>query len=86
MKSFWIEEKNWLSSNLYGSMFLINKGGMKFEQQLASDMPGYDQKMEGMIFPLSTENGKTAVMVLQPKSGGAAERYVDGYLADLTFE
>jgi hypothetical protein len=86
MKSFWIEEKNWLSSNLYGSMFLINKGGMKFEQQLASDMPGYDQKMEGMIFPLSTENGKTSVMVLQPKSGGAAERYVDGYLADLTFE
>jgi peptidoglycan hydrolase-like protein with peptidoglycan-binding domain len=86
MTSFWIEEKNWLSSNLYGSMFLINKGGMKFEQQLASDMPGYDQKMEGMIFPLSTENGKTSVMVLQPKSGGAAERYVDGYLADLTFE
>jgi hypothetical protein len=88
MKSFWIEEKNWLSSNLYGSMFLINKGDMRFEQQLASEMPGYDEKMEGMIFPLSANDGKTSVMVLQPRSGGggAVERYVDGYLADLTFE
>ncbi len=88
MKSFWIEEKNWLKSNLYGSMFLINKGDMRFEQQLASDMPGYDNKMEGMIFPLSTVDGKTSVMVLQPRSGGwgALQRYVDGYLADLTFE
>lgn len=90
MKDYFIlkKELNWEVNNLFGSMFLINRGGMRFEQQLASEMQGYDQQMEGMIFPLSTDNGKTSVMVLQPRSGGggAAERYVDGYLADLSFD
>jgi hypothetical protein len=88
MKSYFIEEKHWLDSNLFGSMFLINKGGMRFERQLASEMPGYNKFMEGMIFPLSSENDKISVMVLQPRSRGmgTAQRYVDGYLADLTFE
>jgi hypothetical protein len=83
--NYWNKGGDWVNGNNFGSVFLINKGGLSFQKVEAKDILGYDASLRGMIFPIKNLGTSIEVLVLQPRSGrqGGAQRRLYSYTAIL---
>ncbi len=83
--NYWNKGGDWVNDNNFGSVLLINKGGLSFQKVEAKDIGGYDASLRGMIFPIKNLGVSIKVLVLQPRSGrqGGAQRRLYSYTAIL---
>ena len=85
--NYWNKGGDWVWGNNFGSVLLMNKGGMSFQKVVAKDIEGYNGTF-GMIFPIQKSGTSIKVLVLQPHSGrqGEVKRKLTSYTATLTVQ
>jgi len=87
--NYWSKaDGSWAHNNKFGSLVLMNQGGLNFKRVEATSIPGYSSSLKGMIYPIAPTSAGTKILVLQLRGGYAnsVNRQFSSYQAEIYFE